>query len=216
MLFSEVIGQDAVKQQLIHSGKEGRVSHSLLFFGPKGSGTLPMALAFAQYLNCENPGLADSCGICSSCIKSQKMVHPDIHYVYPIVTVKDILKPKSIDFISEWRSCVLSNPYLDNNDWLEAIVGDSNKQGFIPAEESNEIVPRGGDFLANGDMKSFGASVDRSQLLAEKLLGNQTPETVELARSARAIGAAAASAFGAGFGGSVWALVSSSRADIFS
>jgi DNA polymerase-3 subunit delta' len=142
MLFSEVIGQESVKQQLIHSGKEGRVSHALLFFGPKGSGPLPMALAFAQYLNCENPGPTDSCGTCSSCIKSMKMVHPDIHYVYPVVTTKENTKPKSSDFLVDWRSSVLANPYLDINDWIEIIVGEGNKQGFIPAEESNEIVKK--------------------------------------------------------------------------
>ncbi len=82
-------------------------------------------------------------------------------------------------------------------------------------EESNEIVPAAGEALARGDMETVGALVDRSQSLAEIMLGNQTPETSELARSARELGAAAASAFGAGFGGSVWALVSSSEADEF-
>ena len=83
------------------------------------------------------------------------------------------------------------------------------------AEESNEIVPTAADALAQGEMDKFGALVDRSQSLAEKLLGNQTPETIELARSARSLGAAAASAFGAGFGGSVWALVPAARAENF-
>jgi galactokinase len=82
-------------------------------------------------------------------------------------------------------------------------------------EESNEIVPAACGALARGDKKTFGILVDRSQKLAEPLLGNQTPETIELARSARALGAAAASAFGAGFGGSVWALVASSSAEEF-
>lgn len=83
------------------------------------------------------------------------------------------------------------------------------------AEESNEIVPAAAVALAQGEMDRFGALADRSQFLAEKLLGNQTPETIELARSARALGAAAASAFGAGFGGSVWALVPVVRAEEF-
>lgn len=83
------------------------------------------------------------------------------------------------------------------------------------AEESVTIVPRAGDQLARGDLAGFGATVDRSQELAETLLGNQVPQTVALARSARACGAHAASAFGAGFGGSVWALVDADGAPQF-
>ncbi|HLW97594.1 MAG TPA: galactokinase family protein [Candidatus Acidoferrales bacterium] len=82
-------------------------------------------------------------------------------------------------------------------------------------EESNEIVPSAGEVLARGDVETFGGLADRSQSLAEALLGNQIPETIELARSARAIGGRAASAFGAGFGGSVWVLVPSSGAGEF-
>ncbi|MFZ3257985.1 MAG: galactokinase family protein [Candidatus Acidiferrales bacterium] len=82
-------------------------------------------------------------------------------------------------------------------------------------EESNEIVPAAADALARGDFERLGALVDRSQFLAETCLANQVPETVALARSARQLGAAAASAFGAGFGGSVWALVEAGRAEEF-
>jgi galactokinase len=81
--------------------------------------------------------------------------------------------------------------------------------------EHRDIVPAAGDALERGDLFAFGALVDRSQSLAERLLGNQIDETVHLARSARDAGAAAASAFGAGFGGSVWALVTDAAADGF-
>ncbi|CAN5384260.1 DNA polymerase III subunit delta' [soil metagenome] len=140
MLFSDVIGQAAVKERLISGTREGRVSHALLFFGPKGSGTLPMARAFAQFLNCENPGESDSCGKCPSCIKSRKMIHPDIHFIYPIATVKDVKNPKSIDFVDDWRKLAFNQPYLDLNDWIQYIVGEESKQGFISAEESNDII----------------------------------------------------------------------------
>jgi galactokinase len=81
--------------------------------------------------------------------------------------------------------------------------------------ESVEIVPAASEALARGDLDSFGTIVDRSQQRAERLLENQIDQTIELARSAREFGAVAASAFGAGFGGSVWALVRSDGAPDF-
>jgi galactokinase len=108
---------------------------------------------------------------------------------------------------------------------LRQILRKSVEPGFAPAfllnrlaqfaEESNLIVPGLSDALAGGDLARAGALIDRSQHLAQTLLGNQTPETIELARSARALGAAAASAFGAGFGGSVWAIVPFAQATEF-
>ncbi len=141
MQFSSVIGQQAVKDRLISSSREGRVSHALLFFGQPGSGVLPMARAFAQYLNCESPAETDSCGICGSCRRASKMVHPDIHYVYPIVTGK-VRNATSVDFIEEWRNLILPHPYSSLNDWVDFITdGDSkNKQGLIPAEEAQHII----------------------------------------------------------------------------
>lgn len=140
MFFNEVIGQEPVKQRLIQSCQEGRVSHALLFFGPKGSGTLPLALAFAQYLNCENSSNTDSCGKCASCIKQQKMVHPDVHYTFPIVVSKKDKVSVSIDLSGEFRQAVLANPYLNNNDWMYAAAGDEGKAGVIPVEESMDII----------------------------------------------------------------------------
>ena len=82
MQFKEIIGQDAVKQRLINSVKENRVSHAQLFLGQEGSGNLPLAVAYAQYLCCDNKGAHDSCGHCSSCIKMNKLVHPDVTFTY--------------------------------------------------------------------------------------------------------------------------------------
>ncbi len=138
MLFKEVIGQREVKDRLIQSYRDGRLSHAQLLSGPEGSGVFPLALAFAQYITCENPGETDSCGTCTSCAKNAKMVHPDVHYSFPVATVRDVKKPKSLDFMPEFRQTVLENPYLDLNDWFGELDTE-NKQGFMSVEESADI-----------------------------------------------------------------------------
>lgn len=139
MLFKDVIGQQEVKKLLIQSYREGRLSHAQLLFGAEGSGVFPLALAYAQYITCENPDEQDSCGVCSSCAKNKKMVHPDVHYSYPVATVRGNTKPKSVDFATDFRATVLSNPYLDINDWYAEILDSENKQGFMSVEESADI-----------------------------------------------------------------------------
>ena len=141
MKFSSVIGQAVVKQRLIHSAKEKRVSHALLFLGPEGSGNLPMAIAFAQYLVCENPGENDSCGDCPGCKKMEKLVHPDVSFTFPVAPKEKISKPRSVDFIFQWRDEILDNSYLSYNDWMEGLSLD-NKQGIISVNESADIVNR--------------------------------------------------------------------------
>src|SRR5438552_3004075 len=117
MLFKEVIGQQAVKQRLIKSASEGRVSHALLFLGAEGSGNLALAIAYAQYLVCENNSYLsygetiDSCGICPACLKLKKLVHPDITFSYPVAPVEGIKNPRSVDFVQSWRKMVLDHPY---------------------------------------------------------------------------------------------------------
>ena len=139
MQLRDVIGQQEVKQRFVQSVKDGRVSHAQLIYGPEGSGGLPLALAFAQYLTCEQPADGDSCGKCPSCLKNQKMVHPDVHYSFPVATVRDISKPKSTDFINDFRQEVIDKPYLDLNDWFESL-DTANKQGFMSVEESADIL----------------------------------------------------------------------------
>lgn len=140
MLFREVVGQQKLKQRLIQSVKENRISHAQLFVGAEGCGSLALALAYAQYVSCENKQQEDSCGSCTSCTKYQKLIHPDLHFVYPVATTKSVTKdPVSDDFIKEWRECILSNPYLGLARWYEAI-GVENKQGIINKFESAEIV----------------------------------------------------------------------------
>src|SRR3954465_12006595 len=103
MLFKEVIGQSEVKQRLLKSAKENRVSHALLFLGAEGSGNLPLAVAFAQYMVCENPGEDDSCGICAGCLKMEKLAHPDVSFSFPVAPKDSIKEPKSSDFMTQFR-----------------------------------------------------------------------------------------------------------------
>ncbi len=141
MKFSSVIGHEDVKQRLIQSAKDRRVSHALLFLGPEGSGNLPMAVAFAQYLVCENPAESDSCGICPGCKKMEKLVHPDVSFSFPVAPKDNIKEPRSVDFIAPFRNAFLSNPYLNYNQWMESLSLD-NKQGVISIHESADIVSR--------------------------------------------------------------------------
>ena len=140
MLFKNIIGQDAVKQRLTQTVVEGRISHAQLFLGPGGCGKLALAIAYAQFLSCENQGEYDSCDTCASCLKYEKLIHPDLHFIYPVSTTKTITKdPISSDFINEWRSAILENPYLGLPHWYERI-GIENKQGVINRRESYEII----------------------------------------------------------------------------
>ncbi len=138
MQFKNIIGQESLKQQLIQSVANKRVPHAIMLLGQEGSGNLSLAVAFAQYLNCENRINNESCGECSSCLKSQKLIHPDIHFTYPVVSTKGS-KPKSTDFIEEWRKAFFENPYLNIQDWIESLDAE-NKQGNISVEECHEII----------------------------------------------------------------------------
>ncbi|HEY8956530.1 MAG TPA: hypothetical protein VIM72_12005, partial [Chitinophaga sp.] len=103
MLFSDIIGQVEVKQQLIQSVQHNRLSHAMILLAPEGAGGLPLGLAFTQYLVCENKQAQDACGQCAACLKASQFVHPDIHYSYPVIPRKAGDKPVSTDYITEWR-----------------------------------------------------------------------------------------------------------------
>lgn len=140
MKFADITGHEEIKERLIRSVKENRVSHAQLFLGAEGSGTLALAIAYAQYVNCKNKTENDSCGVCPSCIKISKLIHPDLHFVYPIAATKEHpKKPISKEFLKEWRSIVLENPYFNIFDWYEHI-GIENKQGIINADDCNDII----------------------------------------------------------------------------
>ena len=144
MRFKDVIGQHALKEKLIQSVQEGRVSHAQLFWGIEGSGALPMALAYAQYLCCTQRLQDDSCGVCPACNKIQKLIHPDLHFAIPVNTTKEVTsdkKPVTEHFLGQWREALLENPYITEQGWYE-MLGMENKQGNISVQEATRIIER--------------------------------------------------------------------------
>lgn len=137
MFLNDIVGQQEVKGRLLKMVNENRLPHALLFTGVDGSGNLPTAIAFAQYLFCTNRQANDSCGACPSCMKTSKLVHPDLHFVFPIAKSKDV--KRSNDVIAEFREAFLETPYLTLNDWFDSL-GAENKQPIIPVEESGHII----------------------------------------------------------------------------
>ena len=141
MQFKNIIGHREVKKRLINSVKDGRISHAQLFLGNEGSGNLPMAIAYAQYIACENKADDDSCGTCTSCIKFEKLAHPDLHFVFPVATNKTITKePKSANYINEWRELNLENNSYISLAQLQDKLDTENKQLLISKNESAEIL----------------------------------------------------------------------------
>jgi DNA polymerase-3 subunit delta' len=141
MKFSDIIGQEPLKQRLKRTVLDNRVSHAQLFLGPEGSGKLALALAYAQYINCRKRTPEDSCGECPSCRKYSKLIHPDLHFLYPINSTKEVTgaKIQCKDFIIPWREFLLqNNNYVTLPDWYEKI-GIEKKQGFINAEDADGI-----------------------------------------------------------------------------
>ena len=126
MLFREILGLEKIKKELTSSYSQKRIAHAQLFNGPKGSGKLAIALAYAQLINCESIQNNNSCGKCSSCLKYLKITHPDLHIIYPVIKKSSTDKPISDDFIGLWRQSIISNPYQSLDKWME-----SYKEGFI-------------------------------------------------------------------------------------
>ena len=141
MQFKDVIGQSAIKQRLIASVRENHVSHAQLFLGPAGSGKLPLALAYAQYILCPNRTEADSCGTCPTCQKMQKLVHPDLHFVVPTATTKKVKKDPEFDlFMEEWREYVIQNQgYVDTSSWY-TFLDVENKQGYMSVRDAASLL----------------------------------------------------------------------------
>jgi DNA polymerase-3 subunit delta' len=140
MQFSEILGQEHIKSHLTKSADLGRIPHAQLFVGPEGSGTLPMAIAYAQYIICSNQNGENSVSNEACNIKFQKTSHPDLHFIYPTVSTEEVkAKPKSIDFITEWRQFLEQNPYGSLFDWYQ-MLGVKNKQGEIRVDDAQEIL----------------------------------------------------------------------------
>ena len=140
MQFSTILGQEHIKNHLTRSATLGRIPHAQLFVGPEGSGTLAMAIAYAQYILCNNQNGENANGNESCNLKFEKISHPDLHFVYPTVSTEDVkTKPKSIDFIADWRQFITQNPYGGLFDWY-SILGVQNKQGEIRVDDAQEIL----------------------------------------------------------------------------
>jgi len=161
MLLSEVIGQEKLKQQLVEMVQHKRLSHALLFVGPEGSGALPLAIAFAQYIvsipNSQKVEAADMFGEAAPAEqkvyspdeiaslptyqRASQLMHPDLHFSFPTITEKPGTKNISANFIEEWREFIKVYPYGNVFDWLQFIKAE-NKQGNISADECAEIIKK--------------------------------------------------------------------------
>jgi DNA polymerase-3 subunit delta' len=139
MLFNEVLGQYEIKKRLADGVNDDRVSHALLFSGPAGVGKLAMAIAYAQFINCKNRVETDSCGECPSCKKYKKLIHPDLHFVFPVVKTPKFKEPVSDNFLDKWREQVIKNPYFNIDSWNQKIDVE-NSQAQIFVNESSEII----------------------------------------------------------------------------
>lgn len=194
MQFQKIIGQQIVKEQLVQMIHQNRLSHALLFLSKEGSGALQLALAFAQYIVCNsakekqnstqglyrevlpaneqpsNPN--DSCETCPACIKADKLVHPDIHFSYPVITRKPGDKPKSTDYIQEWREFVSGFPYGNVYDWLQ-FIGAENKQGNITSAEVEDINHK-------LNLKGFESQYKIIIMWMPEFLGNQGNKLLKL------------------------------------
>ena len=139
MQFKEIIGQENLKKHLIQTVVENRVSHAQLFLSAEGSGALLLAIAYAQYINCQNKIHEDSCGECSSCRKYERFIHPDLHFSYPFFASKDARI--AVDVLDEWRSLMLEDPYFDLDIWRSKLNAE-NKQANIPIAECHDIIKK--------------------------------------------------------------------------
>lgn len=141
MQFKDIHGLESTKSMLRSAVANNHVAHAQLFAGRPGAPALPMALAFATYLNCENPTDTDSCGQCSQCTKNKKFIHPDVHFVFPVSATKSIAAKdlESRKFLKEWRQFLLTSPYGNLNDWSDLYSGEG-KQAYISTREKLNII----------------------------------------------------------------------------
>ncbi|WP_066223084.1 DNA polymerase III subunit [Formosa haliotis] len=140
MLFKDILGQDHIKNHLTQSVDNGRIPHAQLFVGPEGSGTLPLAIAYAQYILCKNSAGENNTGNDSCNLKFNSFSHPDLHFAFPVTTTSSIKShPVSSHFLTEWRQLLKEQPYGNLFDWYK-MLGVENKQGQIGVDEAQDIV----------------------------------------------------------------------------
>ena len=143
MRFQDVIGNERVAQTLAAMADSGRVAHAMLLYENEGCGALPLALAYIQYLNCANPSNGDSCGKCLSCKQMEKLIYPDVHFVFPVnkgpKSSDD--KPTSESYIKYWRELAIADPYFTEAD-LQKAIGIESKNGLIAVAEAKSIISK--------------------------------------------------------------------------
>ena len=140
MLFKDVVGQDGVKSLLMSEVQNGHLPHALLLVGETGYGTMALALALANYILCDNTTSEDSCGTCPECVKVKKLIHPDLHFSFPIIKIGS-RETTTEDYIKEWHEFLLADKYFDLNDWLRNIHSE-NKQAIILQAEAKNIIQK--------------------------------------------------------------------------
>jgi len=140
MLFEDILGQEYIKKHLTQSVDNGRIPHAQLFVGPEGSGALPMAIAYAQYILCANTNGENNTGNQTCNLKFTNLSHPDLHFAFPVTTSdKAKSRPVSNNYMDEWRQMLKEQPYGNLFDWYK-LLGVDNKQGQIGVDEALEIV----------------------------------------------------------------------------
>lgn len=174
MQFSDIIGHSKIKSQLIQLVLNDRVPHAIMLSGSEGVGALPMAIAYGQYILCDNPSETDSCGSCPHCHKAAKLIHPDVHFAFPVVAItgkkrKDIT---SNNFIGAWRDILESTPYFSYNQWVEHIQAQRG-QADINAQECLEIIKKLG-------LRSFAGKKKIMIMWLPEYLGNNGNRLLKL------------------------------------
>jgi DNA polymerase-3 subunit delta' len=133
--FADILGHSSIKKTLINSANSGRIPHAQMVIGSEGSSALPLAMAYAQYIACLNKTDDDSCGACSSCVKYNQLIHPDLHLSFPFIGSNETCD----DYIQDFRKAFLSNPIMSFGDWLQSIDSE-NKRANINIKECRNII----------------------------------------------------------------------------
>jgi DNA polymerase III subunit delta' len=166
MLFRDIIGLKKEKETLIRAAQSGQVAHAQMFYGIEGSANLALALAYANFLNCQNPGADDACGSCPSCTKNSKFVHPDVQFVFPVANLADKQDPLSKSYLVPWRQFLTEQAYGGLSEWNK-YFGAGEKSYNIARIEGQQII-------SNFSMKAFEGGYKILILWMPELLHSST------------------------------------------